>query len=151
MWDHFDENTWDEDDADDFQKSSEESHNHPLFWTGKEILKLTRALVGSLDEARKTLYGRLMMESASVLCSKFSDAESTSDFIFKMENAVIMKVNARELNTMTYQLALEGTHAEEHLKLLRDAIRDFKSLFVEWIRGFDPNEKIRDGWGIFED
>lgn len=147
MWDDFDENSWDEEDTDDFR---EENHRHPLFRKGLEIAKLTHALVGSLDEARRTLYGRLMMESATIICSKFSEAESTTDFILKMESAVIMKVNARELNTMTYQLALEGAHAEEHLKLLRDAIRDFKTLFVEWIRGFDPNEKMKDGWGIFE-
>ena len=50
-----------------------------------------------------------------------------------------------------YQLAMEETHAEEHLELLRTAIEEYRKLFIEWIKGFDPNQKFDDGWGIFTD
>ncbi|MEP0712547.1 MAG: hypothetical protein ABJC55_11530, partial [Algoriphagus sp.] len=112
---------------------------------------LTRALVGSLDEARKELYGNIMMEDAMVMSAKFAGAESISDYVLKMEKAVIMKVHAKSLNSMTYQLAMEETHAEEHLELLREAIEEYRKLFLEWQRGFDRSEKLDDGWGIFTD
>jgi hypothetical protein len=117
----------------------------------KEIIGLTRALVGSLDEARRELYGGLMLEDAMVMSAKFAGAESIPDFVLKMEKAVIMKVHAKSLYSMTYQLALEETHAEEHLELLRQAIEEYRKLFIEWIKGFDPAEKYDDGWGIFTD
>ena len=117
----------------------------------KEIVGLTKALVGSLDEARRELYGSIMMEDAMLMSSKFAGAEGIPDFVLKMENAVLMKVHAKSLHTMTYQLAMEETHAEEHLQLLREAIEEYRKLFLEWITGFDPSEKHDDGWGIFTD
>jgi len=153
MWDDFDENEeeWDDEGEFDPRREHERIYNHPLMKKAKEILGLTRALVGSLDEARKELYGSIMMEDALILNSKFASAESISDYTLKMEKAVIMKVHAKNLNSMTYQLALESTHAEEHLNLLREAVEEFRKLFKEWVLSFDSNEKIDDGWGIFTD
>lgn len=62
-----------------------------------------------------------------------------------------MKIHARSLDGMTYQLALEGTHAEEHLQLLRDAVIEFKDLFKDWVKGFDSRDRHNDGWGLFLD
>ncbi len=152
MWDDFDDDEgWDEDDESDFRKKNDETHKHPLMLKSMEIAKLTHALVGSLDEARSELYGGLMMESATILAAKFAGAEAVDDYILKMENAVLMKVHARSLNAFTYQLALEGTHAEEHLNLLKASISEFKVLFVKWISTFNKDDRMNDGWGLFED
>ncbi len=153
MWDDFEdeEAEWDDDGEYDPRKEQEKIYKHPLMVKAKEIIGLTSALVGSLDEARRELYGGLMMEDAMVMSAKFAGAESIPDFVLKMEKAVIMKVHAKSLNSMTYQLALEETHAEEHLELLRQAIEEYRKLFIEWIKAFDPAEKYDDGWGIFTD
>ena len=151
MWDDEDDDEagWDEDDEFDARKEHEKIYKHPLMKKAKDIFRLTRALVGSLDEARKELYGNIMMEDAMVMSAKFAGAESISDYVLKMEKAVIMKVHAKSLNAMTYQLGMEETHAEEHLELLREAIEEYRLLFIDWQKGFDPNEKNDDGWGIF--
>lgn len=153
MWDDFEdeEAEWDEDGEFDSRRELEKIYKHPLMIKAKEIIGLTRALVGSLDEARRELYGGLMMEDATLMSAKFAGAESIQDFVLKMEKAVSMKVHAKNLNSMTYQLALEETHAEEHLELLRQAIEEYRKLFVEWIKCFDRTEKFDDGWGIFTD
>ncbi len=153
MWDDFDdEDDWsDEDDEFDYRKEHGKIYKHPLMIKAKEIIALTRALVGSLDEARRELYGNIMMEDAQVMSAKFAGAEPLSDYVSKMEKAVVMKVHAKSLHSMTYQLAMEETHAEEHLELLRAAIEEYRKLFVEWIKGFDPDERLDDGWGIFTD
>ncbi|MCL6258940.1 hypothetical protein M3O96_07580 [Aquiflexum sp. TKW24L] len=152
MWEDDDENdSWDGSDEEEFQKEKDRINNHPLKIKGMEIYKLTNALVGSLDEARAELYGSLMMESAMIISAKFSGAEGVNDYILKMENATIIKIHARSLHSMTYQLALEGTHAEEHLQLLRDAIQEYKEMFVVWVKGFASAEKYDDGWGLFID
>lgn len=150
MWDDFDENEdWSEEGEFDPKAQRDQIYSHPLMIKAMEIVSLTHALAGSLDEARKELYGGMMMEDATVMCTKFSSAEGVGDYILKMENATIMKVHARHLHSMTYQLAVEETHAAEHLNLLREAIAEFKSLFVEWVAGFDPSERHDDGWGLF--
>ncbi|MEB2782319.1 hypothetical protein U3A58_18155 [Algoriphagus sp. C2-6-M1] len=153
MWDDFndDEADWDEDDEFDARKEHENIYKHPLMKKARDIFSLTRALVGSLDEARKELYGNIMMEDAMMMSTKFAEAEGISDYVLKMEKAVVMKVHAKILNTMTYQLGMEETHAEEHLELLREAIEEYRILFIEWTKGFDPSEKNDDGWGIFTD
>ncbi|TFV95494.1 hypothetical protein E4S40_04540 [Algoriphagus kandeliae] len=153
MWDDFDDEDpdFDGDEDFDFQKQQDRIYQHPLMKKAKEIVGLTRALVGSLDEARKELYGSIMMEDAMVMSAKFAGAESIPDYVIKMEKAVLMKIHAKSLNSMTYQLAMEETHAEEHLELLRTAIEEYRTLFIEWIKGFDPSQKFDDGWGIFTD
>ena len=152
MWDDFDdEPDFEEDGEFDYRKEQERIFKHPLMKKSKEIIGLTRALVGSLDEARRELYGNIMMEDAAIMSAKFSAAENFPDYITKMENAVLMKLRAKSLNSMTYQLALEETHAEEHLELLRVAIEDFRKLFLSWITTFDSDKKSDDGWGMFMD
>lgn len=150
MWDDFDDNEENEDEPEfDPQAKRDQIYGHPLMKKAKEIVSLTHALVGSLDEARKELYGGMMMEDAMLISAKFAGAEGVNDYILKMENATIMKVHARNLNAMTYQLAMEETHAEEHLNLLREAIEEFKSLFVDWVKSFDSSDRYDDGWGLF--
>jgi hypothetical protein len=150
MWDDFDEDKdWEGEDRDDLENQKDGIYAHPLAVKAREIVRLTHALVGSLDEARKALYGGMMMEDATLLISKISVTEAFSDYVMKMENAVIIKVHAKSLNSMTYQLAIEQTHAEEHLQLLRISIEEFRVLFKEWVRSFDSSERFDDGWGIF--
>ncbi len=150
MWDDFDENgDWDEESEFDPKAQRDQIYSHPLMKKANEIVSLTHALVGSLDEARKELYGGMMMEDAMVMSAKFAGAEGVNDYILKMENATVMKVHARHLNSMTYQLAMEETHAEEHLQLLREAIDEFRTLFVEWVKGFGTADRYDDGWGLF--
>jgi hypothetical protein len=150
MWDDFDqEPDWEDQNEFDPKSMRDQIHSHPLMKKAMEIVSLTHALVGSLDEARKELYGGMMMEDASVMSSKFAGAESVDGYILKMENATIMKVHARHLLSMTYQLAVEETHAEEHLQLLREAIDEFRILFVDWVKSFDSSDRYDDGWGLF--
>lgn len=150
MWDDFDNHEdWEEESEFDPKERRDQIYSHPLMQKSKEIVSLTHALVGSLDEARKELYGGIMMEDAMILGAKFAGVSGISDYVLRMENATIMKVHAKSLNSMTYQLAMEETHAEEHLQLLREAIQEFRILFVDWVKGFDPNDRYDDGWGLF--
>lgn len=149
MWDDFEEHEDDDESEFDPKAQRDQIYSHPLMKKAKEIVSLTHALVGSLDEARKELYGGMMMEDAIIMSAKFAGAEGVGGYILKMENATIMKVHARHLHSMTYQLAMEETHAEEHLNLLREAIEEFKVLFVAWVKSFGSADKYDDGWGLF--
>lgn len=153
MWDDFDdeEEDWEDDDEFDSSRDQDRIYKHPLMKKAKDILGLTRALVGSLDEPRRELYGHFMMEDSILLQTKFSSAENITDFSTKMEKAVIIKIRAKSLYSITFDLELQETHAKEHLELLREAIEEYRILFLEWIQGFDRNQNFDDGWGIFVD
>lgn len=86
MWDDFDINDFNEDDEEVFRDKRDKLKNHPLRIKSVEIFKLTHALVGSLDEARRELYGTLMLESAGILGAKFSAANTVSDYVLKMRS-----------------------------------------------------------------
>ncbi len=150
MMDDFeDESSWDEENEFDPKSRRDQIYSHPLMKKAMEIVSITHALVGSLDETGQERYGGMMMEDVTVMSSKFAGAHGVDSYILKMENATIIKVHARHLHTMTYQLAMEETHAEEHLELLREAIEEFRLLFLDWIKSFDSAERYDDGWGLF--
>lgn len=153
MWDDFDEEEEDWEDDEEFNPHREQDriYKHPLMKKAKDILGLTRALVGSLDEPRKELYGHSMLNDAKQLQIKFSSAESGTQYSLKMESAVLIKVHAKSLFTITYELEVQETHAREHLALLRQAIEDFRKLFLKWIEEMDRDQNFDDGWGIFID
>ena len=74
MWDDFDqEPDWDDENEFDPKSMRDQIYSHPLMKKAMEIVSLTHALVGSLDEARKELYGGMMMEDASVMSAKFAE------------------------------------------------------------------------------
>jgi hypothetical protein len=64
-----------------------------------------------------------------------------------MENAVIIKVHARSLQTHTSGLKMLGYPNHEYLQILRDEIDEFRKLFIEWVNSFDKSNDIEDEWG----
>ena len=40
-----------------------------------------------------------------------------------------------------------GFKETRYLKVLRDAIEEFRILFIEWVNGFDKSNDIPDEWG----
>ncbi|EOZ92037.1 phosphoribosylaminoimidazole carboxylase catalytic subunit [Indibacter alkaliphilus LW1] len=133
------------------QPQDDSLKSHPMFLKSLEILTLTRTLVGTLDEARAELYGAAMLGNASKINVRFAHAEKSDIYNQKMENALLVKLHAKNLYAISFRLALERTHAEEHLDLLRNAILDYRELFKAWIKTFGSARKKSDGWGMFED
>ncbi len=84
---------------------------------------------------------------------KLAGAIRTPSYILQMENAVLAKVNARELNTLISLLKYEGVGDKEHWQLLRIAIEDFRLLFRQWIKTISPDKLSEegDGWNLFID
>ena len=115
-----------------------------------EIMKLTQAVVESIDEEEDQFYIRdRMMENAHILPAKIAAAEGGDLYNLRMECATFIKVNARELLTSTSFCKLNGLSSPEYLQLLRDEIGEFKKLFLGWVNSFDPSNNIDDGWGLF--
>lgn len=148
MWDDFEDEKWD---GEDWRHQRPEGSKSPLTSKANDIVRLTFALVGSLDEAHTRLYGEAMIRDAKKIRIEMLQASTESNYVFKMEHAVLVKVHARSLCETSSQLTGQGSLAKEHEKLLRDAILEMKQMFARWVGEFSKNGRIDDGWGLFMD
>ena len=148
---------YNEDDWNDeaFRKEMEEEErrvrNLPVMQKADEIVRLTEAIVETIREEEDELHVReRMLSNACVLMPKIAGAEASDLYTLRMENAVLIKIHARELLAQTSLCKAEKLARPDDLQLLRNTLEEFRVLFVEWVTGFDKNNDIPDEWGIFQ-
>jgi hypothetical protein len=148
MWEDDDENANDEDC--DPEKERKRVEALPIFQKAEEIYELTRRIIDSIDNDKvKMLHSNIMLEDSIILAAKIAGAEAVDDFILKMENATIIKIHARSLQTQSASLIYQDILPKEYLLLLRKEIEVFKILFRDWVKSFESANKEGDGWGLF--
>ena len=140
-------------DDEDFGKSEEREEKRyksmAVFKKAEEIVEITRAIVDSIDEEKDELHVReQMMLNAYTIPAKIAGAEGGDLYSIRMDNAVLIKLAARELQAQTSLCHAEELCDPKYLQLLRDEIASFRELFIEWIKSFDKNNDIEDEWNI---
>lgn len=142
----------DEDDDFDPEKEQKRVEALPIYQKAEEICELTQRIIDSIDNDKvKMIHSNIMLEDSIIITAKIVGAEAVDDFVLKMENATIIKIHARSLQTHTASLLFEGILPEEYLQLLRKEIEAFRLLFRDWIQTFHTAHKSGDGWGLFVD
>ena len=122
----------------------------PVLRKANEILEITEAITSTINEEDDVLMmSEQMLANAMMLPSKVVGAESADLYTLRMENAVGIKIHARELLTQTNYLCAEKLANPAYIKLLRDEIDNFRVLLVVWINSFDKTNDIPDDWGLF--
>lgn len=122
----------------------------PIFQKAMEIVEITKALTDSIEEEADKFHVReQMMANAYVLGAKIAGAEGAGIYRIRMENAVLIKLAACELQAQTSLCKAEALTENDYLQLLRSEIEAFQSLFIDWIDSFDPTDNFDDGWGLF--
>ena len=115
-----------------------------------EILEITQAIVATMNQDDDILMmNEQMISNAMMLPPKIIGAEGGDLYTLRMENAVIVKIHARELLTQTAYCKAEKLADPQYLQILRDEIEQFRLLFVEWVNSFDRTNDIPDEWGLF--
>lgn len=139
------------DDEDDGFKSHDEIRKMPLYKKGEEIIKIVRQMLELVPEDNEEITETVnwMMESAYILCVKFAGAEGAGLYDIKMENATLMRKAARELVVNTHSLEMFGYEHTEYFLVLRQAVEEYRVLFVDWVEGFDKWDYVIDRWGLF--
>lgn len=152
MWDDDENDDLPEDDDCDPEKEQRRVESLPIYQKAEEIGDLTRRIVDSIDDQEiRMLHSNSMLEDSMALAGKIAGAEAVDNYIIKMENATLIKIHARRLQTKSASLIFEGILPEEYLRLLRKEIDAFRILFKQWIKTFESCEKEGDGWGLFVD
>ena len=149
---------WEDEEADDAEFDPEEQRRKlestPIFQKAEEIRELTHRIIETMnkDNPEAEVQCSLMLEDSIVIPAKIAGAEAVSDYILKMENAVIIKIHARSLLTRTSSLKYLQLVDHQYLQLLRDEIEAFRILFKKWVESFQSDAtREGDGWGLFVD
>lgn len=150
------------DEEDDFDPI--ERHNRvrqmPIFLKAEEISELVRHIVKSVEKTdikfkrageKEMLEHNLsyLMENSMIIPAKIAGAAGVEIYDLKMENAAIIRKAARELIVDARGIQVHGFKDTEYLDLLRKEIEEFRVLFAEWVKTFDPWDYIIDRWGLF--
>lgn len=122
----------------------------PVFQKALEIGEITKALVVSFPEDRDPYHLKeQMIANALILSAKIAGAEGAGIYRIRMENAVLIKIAACELQAQSSLCKAESMSQRDYIELLRTAIEEFRLLFVEWVDSFDSLNNVADGWGLF--
>jgi hypothetical protein len=123
----------------------------PLYRKGQEIFELTAKIVDLIpeDATRLAAIKDLMLEDAALLTVKVAGAEAGDLYDIRMENAAIIRKAARDLQTHCASLTMFGYEETHYLHLIRDALEEYRLLYLDWVSGFDQSNYVVDRWGLF--
>jgi hypothetical protein len=123
----------------------------PIFQKGKEIYYLTTQIVALIPEEDEMLmsFKQFMLEDAAQLSVKVAGAEGADLYDLRMEAAALIRKAGRDMLAHCSGLELFGFEETHYLHLIREAIEEYRLLFVEWVSGFDPWNYTVDRWGLF--
>jgi len=123
----------------------------PIFKKGMEIAELTRDLIDLIPKDDEILMevGTWMVNDAHNLAVKVSGAEAGDLYDIRMESASIIRRSARELIVQSHSLEMHGFKETQYFQLLRDAVEEYRLLFIDWVAGFDPWNYQIDDWRLF--
>ncbi|KAA3438215.1 hypothetical protein [Rufibacter hautae] len=123
----------------------------PLYLKGREIFSLTKKIAGLIDEEDEILSSlkEYMLLDASFLTVKVAGAEAADLYDLRMENATLIRKAANDLLSHCNSLEMFGFKDVQYFHLLREAVEEYRYLFVDWVQGFDPWNYVTDKWGLF--
>jgi hypothetical protein len=123
----------------------------PIYRKGQEIAELVDAILELADNDNEHLQSicGMMCEDAYNLSVKVAGAEGGELYDLRMENAAIIRMSARNLIVQTHGLSMFGFQYPEYFLLLREAVEEYRLLFIDWVAGFDRWNYVIDRWGLF--
>ncbi|GGK68515.1 hypothetical protein ACD591_17180 [Rufibacter glacialis] len=123
----------------------------PLYQKGREIYSLTKKIAGLIEEEDEVLSSlkECMLFDASLLTVKVAGAEAADLYDLRMENATFIRKAALDLLSHCTSLEMFGYRDTHYLPLLREALEEYRFLFIDWVQGFDPWNYVNDRWGLF--
>lgn len=123
----------------------------PIYKKGREIVELVNRILALVPEDNEALahVAQWMSNDAYTLCVKVAGAEGAGLYDIRMENAALIRKAARELVVNCHSLEMHGFKHTEYFVLLREAVEEYRLLFITWVESFDKKDYIIDRWGLF--
>lgn len=135
----------------------------PLFKKAEEIRRLAEAIVESAPDEimggapeRKEFDDHMLegskndvMANAYQIGAKIAGAYNMDLYDLQMENACLIRRSCREMLVALRGLEIAGYSEDRYFDLLRNAVEEFRPLFVEWVATFKRSDRMWDDWGLF--
>ena len=123
----------------------------PLYRKGKEImevvLKIAELIPGDNEPLQDVKAD--MISDAAQLTVKVAGASRAELYDLQMEAATIIRKAARDLMVTNHSLEMFGFKDVEYFQIVRDLLKEYRLLFIDWVSSFDPWNYITDRWGLF--
>ncbi len=134
--------------------------NNPLYkkaWSISELVERVAEIVkkesaDQPEEYEKSLwdsYADFLREDAMTMTAKVAGAVHADMYDLLMENATIIRKSAKDIILHLRGLEIHGFKDTEYLDVIRKEIDEFRVLFAEWVKTFDPWNYFIDRWGLF--
>jgi len=135
----------------DYENRRDELDKMPLYIKGREIADLVRDICALIDENNAILDSLKwqLLDDARILVVKIAGAEGGELYDIRMECATLIRKSAMNLYVSIHLLKMHGFEHTEYYLMVRKKIQEFRTLFVEWVAGFDKTNYIADRWGLF--
>lgn len=114
------------------------------------VLAFTENLADESEESETHEHStqRLIYENAMIIAPKISSATMVDMYVLQMENAAIIRTNARQLMEQLGFAVLMGFAEEGYKNVIVEAMNEFRELFKNWVATFKKDD-FEDEWGLF--
>lgn len=145
----FEENFNPEEAKHNYEQERSRVEGLPIMKQAREIYKIVDSLMSLIEDDGCFMdhYRETIFQDAALIRAKIAAAEGADLYSLRMENAVLVKIHARSLEAHTYGLEMMDFKEVHYLEVLREAIEDFRLLFIQWVASFDKANDIQDNWG----
>jgi four helix bundle protein len=121
----------------------------PLYCKAMSIVEITTMLTQIFDADSDELeLAKQIQANAHLIPAKIAGAEAGDLYSIRMENAVVIKIAAKEMLsqlTLCKHLKLANN---DYIHLLKEEIEQFRILFIQWVVNFDKSNDAKDDWSI---
>lgn len=141
-------------DDDEFRKQHEEEERklkaHPLYVQAKEIMIIVDVLLDAndLDDYTRD-FGATLRDSAMIINAKLSSGLRSESYVLCMQNAAIIRDHAEYLRLSNHTLNSTEGFDPAYVKLFRQEMEKFKTLFIIWANEIHHMIPDDDEWGLF--
>jgi hypothetical protein len=152
---------WRDDDFDDeegeeWKRKEAREASKILYNKWRELFALILAFTENLanergegkQETHEQITQRLIYENAMIIAPKIIGASSVRMYIVQMENASIIRTNAKQLMEQVSFAVMMGFADENYKKVIEEGMHEFRLLFRDWVHTFQKDD-FEDDWGLF--
>ncbi len=150
----WDDERFDNEEDDAWEKNELQAAGKALYLKWRDVFGLVFAFTENLsdnseeNETHEQSTQKLIYENAMIIAPKIRSASMVDLYVLQMENAAIIRTNARQLMEQVGFAVLMGLADEGYKKVIEDAMNEFRELFKNWVATFQKDE-FEDEWGLF--
>jgi hypothetical protein len=149
------EDSFDDEEGEEWKTKETREAAKALYEKWRELYALIFAFTENLaneqeegkPEKHEHTVQQMIYENAMIIAPKIMGA-SVDMYILQMENAAIIRTNARQLMEQVGFAVLMGFADESYKKVIQEGMDEFRLLFKNWVSTFQKDD-YEDEWGLF--